>query len=546
MKRNVFAVALFAALTAILPAAKTASAAVYQYGFVLPRDKTSPLIWNSTRVFLWIPPTAKRIASVLLAPANVIERRVCDSPIIRAEAARDHMAIVFFDPGWKQRMLSSPGLIPFLQSILNRLAVISGYSEIKTVPWIPIGHSGNSFFVTDILRHAPRRVLAAIFIKGGLITPDGASTRGVGGVPIMFVTGQFEEVMPPGKVRDAWWGVQMARFYRDKKAVPHALIGGMLDRGFGHLNWFPAMSRYAAMFLHKAIESRLNKSGNLRPVSYNRGWLCDPSGKHVSAPVTAYTGDADRAFWVFDKQQATAWHTLFFRDAGKEQRMLAFTLHGKIAPWWPGWGLQQLPWQPLGDGVSFRVHAIFRKVVPGPFANAGMPLGPADHQAIKYCVLGWAGQARQVGPNEFRMRFDREGENGRTLHLLIGAYVKGTRRYMPAIAVASIFAPAANSGSPQIIHFPQIADVSAKVKSISLNATVNSPLKVHYYVDWGPAKIVGQRLIFTPIPAGTRWPVAVEITAYQWGKSIPPAYATAARVTRSFYIQPITHGGAKK
>ncbi len=169
-----------------------------------------------------------------------------------------------------------------------------------------------------------------------------------------------------------------------------------------------------------------------------------------------------------------------------------------------------------------------------------MPLGPSAHQSIKYCVLGWAGQVQQVGPNKFRMRFSREGVNGRTLHILIGAYVKGTRRYMPAIAVASIFAPYANPGTPQTISFPPIANVPADTKSIPLDATVNSPLRVHYYVDWGPAKIVGQRLVFTPVPVGTRWPVAVRVTAYQWGKSTPPAYATARTVTRSFYIQSIT------
>jgi hypothetical protein len=538
MKHHAIKSALYLVLALALLATRPAAAAVYQYGFVLPQEKGNPQLWTSSRVFLWIPPRLRHIRCVLLAPANVIEGQFCKSPIIRAEAARDGIAIVFFDPGWKFNMLGSPNLIPFLQGILDRLASISGYGELKTVPWIPIGHSGNSFFVSDVLRYATDRVLAAIFINGALIEPVGANTTGVGGVPIMFVTGQFEEVMPPGHVRDAWWGVQMARFYTDKKAVPHALIGGMLDRGYGHLNWFPAMSRYAALFLHKAIKARLNRSDHLRPVTFSSGWLCDPTGRHRDAPVQKYTGNAQRAFWVFDGQQARAWHYLFFRDSGKKQRMIAFTLHGKIAPWWPGWALQELPWQPLSNGISFKVHAVFRKKVPRIFSNAGMPLGSADHQKIKYCVLGWAGQIRQVGPNEFRLRFNREGVNGRTLHLLIGAYVKGTRKDMPAIAVASIFVPGSNSGTPQKIDFPPIANVSAGVRSMALRATVNSPLRVHYYVDWGPAKVVGQRLVFTKIPVATRWPVVVRITAYQWGKSTPPAYATAPMITRSFYITP--------
>jgi len=523
-------------------------ARVYQFGIEVPKPADNPLIWNHTLAFLWIPPSLKHIRAVLLAPANIIEKRFCDSRIIRREAARDGLAVMFFDPGWKSGLVHTPQVVPYIQNLLNKLALKSGYGDLATAPWIPIGHSGNSFFVTGILRYAPQRTVAAIYINGGLINPaKNGTTVGIGGIPIMFFTGQFEEVPPPGHVRDAWWGVQMHRFYTDKQAVPHCLISGMLDRGYGHLNWFAFQSRYAALFLHEAIQARLpspaTRSDKLNTIHYADGWLCDPTGwfstrtpRHKSAPVEKYKGNPARAYWVFDKTMAAAWQHLFFHDAGHRQQMIAFVQHGKIAPLWHGWGVQQITFDPMADGITFRVHAVFRKQIPRIYTDGGTKLGHAKRPPIQYCVLGWAGQTQQVGPQTFRIAFNREGINGRTLHVIIGAYQTGSAHYLPAIGSASFYIPLNHSGVAPKITFPPIANVVAGSHGITLRATVNSPLPVRYYVSWGPAKIMGNKLVFTPIPLHSRFPVQVRVTAYQWGKVTKPQYAAARSVTRVFYI----------
>jgi hypothetical protein len=514
----------------------------YQFGTSVAAPPGDPLLWASMSAFLWVPPSAPHIRAVVLAPANIIERRFCDDPIIRAEAARDQIAIVFMQPAWRDTAMSTPALTTNIQTILNQLAATSGYSEIATAPWIPVGHSGNSQFCADIARLNPGRILANVIIKGALITPDkDGSTAGLVGIPTLFFTGQFEEVMPPGKVRDAWWGVSMTRFAADRVAVPDCLVDGMEDKSHGHINFFPDMLNYAALFIHKAVAARLGAhytvGETLRTLPFASGWLTDPTETYPSAPVALYKGDPTKAFWNFDGEQARAWEVQFRRDEGKKEQLLAFTQDGEIAPLWPGWGLQALKFEPLSDGESFRADAVFRDAVPAPFADAGTPVGHSISGTIKYMILGWAGASIQTGLNTFRVHFDREGVNGRTVHILVGAYHPGDAQYRETIAVGSFDVPYHNdAGTKQTITFPEIADVAAGTQSIPLSATVDSGLKPDYYVSYGPAVIDGDHIKFTPLPVKAKYPIEVKVTAYQWGTATTPFYASAKPITQTFHI----------
>ena len=137
----------------------------YQWGIEIPKPENDPLVWNKTDAFLWVPPNSKHIRAVLLAPANIIERRICDDPIIREEAAKDGLALIFFQAGWKSQIVESPRLLEFMQGMLDQFADKSGYQELRTAPWITIGHSGNSQFCQGMAREKPERELANIVIK---------------------------------------------------------------------------------------------------------------------------------------------------------------------------------------------------------------------------------------------------------------------------------------------------------------------------------------------------------------------------------------------
>ncbi len=532
--------------------AMTLHAADYQFGLVVPKEAPPPdapktakpdptALSGDTHAFLWIPPHAPKIRAVLLCPANIIERRICNDPITREEAAKDGLALLFFQPGWGRDFVNTPRLAPFIESMLNQFADISGYDELRTVPWIPFGHSGNSHFCQALARQKPERTLANIVVKGALPNPDkDGSTSGLVGIPILFVTGQFEEVAPPGGVRDAWWGVQMKRFATAKAAVPRALINGIEDRSHGHLNWFPDMSSYVAMFIHKAVMARLAGADStptkLVDVSFDGGWLADPDEKNPPAPVKDYKGDPAQAFWFFDQEQVKAWQPLYDKDRGKKEQMLAFVQDGVAAPWWNGWAVQDLKFEPQPDGETFTAEAQFRDEVPKPFADAGTKLGHSAKGDITYQILGWAGNMEQVGPKTFRVHFDREGVNGRTVHVLLGAIHPGDDEYRETVVVATLDVPYNNPGTPQKITFPQIPDVKADAQTVPLNATVDSGRKADYYVSWGPAEVEGDTLKIMDVPDRAKFPIEVKVTAYQWGSAADPKFASAAPVTQTFHI----------
>ena len=508
----------------------------YQFGVDFEPPPNDPHLWTKTSAFLWLPPKAQNVRAVLLAPANIIERRFCDDPIIREMAVKNSLALVFFQPGWKGNITSTRRLLEVVDTILDALATKSGHDELRTVPCISIGHSGNSGFVEAMGRLRPERTLASIVIKGKAPTPDRDGNKaGLLGIPILFITGEFEEVGAPGGVRNAWWGVQMNHFADTKSAVPQALVTGMMDRGFGHLNWFEELSKYAAMYIDKAMNTRLDKAGKLQEVKFESGWLSDPDGVKPAAPVSQYTGDPAKAFWHFDEEATRAWQKIHERDKGKKEQLLAFTRDGAIIPFWNGWSVQGTDFRLEPDGLTFKVEAAFRDEVPKPFADAGVKVGHSAQGPIQYSVLGWAGATEQTGANTFRIRFDREGINGRTLGALLGAMHPGDAEYRATMASVR-FDIAFNKGRPQSITFPQPANVKAGTASMPLNATVNSGQKPDYYVSWGPAVVDGENLKFTEIPAKAKFPVEVRVSAYQWGKSTEPKFASSNLTQRTFYI----------
>jgi hypothetical protein len=521
-----------------------AHASEYQFGGDYVDLGGDPLFHGTTHAFLWVPPHAQKLNAVLIAPANIIERRVTDDPIIRAEATRDSFAILFFQGTFGKGAMNSPNVAKYVQEMLDGLAAQSGYTELRTIPWIPLGHSGNSQFVQATGRQAASNVLAEIVIKGAIpaVSKDGSIT-GLKDIPILFFTGEFEEVMPPGKVRNGWWPVSMQRFADVRTAVPDALISGIEDKDHGHIHWLPPMQNYLALYLHKAITARLDDTGKLRTVAFSSGWLADPDEKLASAPVAAYKGDPAKAFWFFDEEQARAWKTLFDHDKGKKEQLIAFTQDGQIAPLWPGWALQQIKFEPEADGVTFKTAATFRDEVPPPFADAGTKLGHATGGGpIEFSVVGWAGSTEQIGPDTFRVRFDREGFNGRTTHVLIGAIQHGDAEYRETVAVTTFDLPSNNKGKQQTIKFHAIKDQPATVKYLPLEAASDSGLPVQFYVSWGPAEVVrdpigSYQLAFSDLPVRAHYPIAVRVTAYQWGKGTEPMVQTAKPATQTFYIK---------
>ena len=91
-------------------------------------------------------------------------------------------------------------------------------------------------------------------------------------------------------------------------------------------------------------------------------------------------------------------------------------------------------------------------------------------------------------------------------------------------------------GPQQKIDFAKPRDVKAGRTSIPLQAKSDRGLPVGFFVKAGPAKIVDNRLVFTPIPPRTKFPIEVTVAAWQWGRAAEPKVQQAEIVRQTFLI----------
>jgi hypothetical protein len=95
-------------------------------------------------------------------------------------------------------------------------------------------------------------------------------------------------------------------------------------------------------------------------------------------------------------------------------------------------------------------------------------------------------------------------------------------------------------GTPQQIHFDPIPDPRPTSAPILLQASSTSGLPVRFFVNYGPARVQGDRLVLNEIPKYARCPIEVEVIAYQWGRladKFGPAIQTAEPISHKFRIE---------
>jgi hypothetical protein len=169
--------------------------------------------------------------------------------------------------------------------------------------------------------------------------------------------------------------------------------------------------------------------------------------------------------------------------------------------------------------------------MPPELIGAGAALGHAPGTIVFRAITG---PAIQIGPDSFRIHFDRAGPG--PIWLL--AEHPGNDQYRHAVQPGRIDISAKlTAGKPQAITFPKIPNVKAGAKTVELRAMSDAGLPVDYYVVAGPAEVEGQTLRLMPAPVKSRYPVKVTVVAYQWGRTIEPLYRTAEPIEQTILIE---------
>lgn len=509
---------------------------------------------TSATGYLWIPENCKRLRGLLVLCANVPEHVLVGHPAIREVCAKHDLGIFWGTQSFYnfQSKNEDNTVVSFLQQLLGGLARTSGYDEVATVPWLPMGESAHLLMVDALVEAAPQRCIAGIWIKNNHLPPKNRE------VPALVAFGTAQEwAQDKSDIRSNWNNIakSYAGILDQRKKYPNWPLSYVIDGTSGHFDCSDRLVRYFAHYIDRVAEARLSGDGaTLKPIALDAGFLADlPVPGHEDKPVTRFisaASDARGVPWYFDRASAEEaqaiarinWkaetqHPAFADDKGN---IFPFIFNG--ITWLPINTLKGNEWKPAtanslpsplleteADGITFTVKGVLLDKIPSNFAGAGAKLA----QAPGTPTMEWlCGCVEPLGGNKFQMALDRTWPSP----IYIAVRHAGTDNIRAVVQPAQISREGHSEGAPQKITFEKIPDVKASAKSIPLIAKSDAGQPVKFYVIVGPAIIENDKLVFTKIPPRTNFPVTVTVAAWQWGRSTEPKVKTAEIVKQSFQI----------
>ena len=427
--------------------------------------------------------------------------------------------------------------IDFIQQILEELAAKSGYPEISKVPWLPIGESASLQIVTQLTQFAPERTIAGIWVQDDFChqTTTTVPMLGIQGTAADWEFQNFD-------LFERWRQMAteaMQRNVSKRTSLPAWPGSQLIEAGSAHFSCTEETIQLIARYIRSACKARLSAdgSGALRPVGLNSGYVAGlpvPGGTPMKPKSYSECTPAERNLpWYFDRDFAQAAFDMANVNWNAQTQMPVFVDDtGKIVPF-NSRGITDLKSAVEADGITFTVKATYLDKVSADFKfHAGEPL---THGTGTPAVEWLKGPAIPLGNNRFQVALDRSSGGGDARPLL-RTLSPADANYHLSIRPGQFVIPANKAGKPQTITFDPIPNQPATAKEITLHATSDAGLPVRFFVKAGPAVIHGDKLVFTPIPAKSKMPIAVTVVAWQFGRAAEPAIQTAGTVERTILI----------
>ena len=549
---------------------RSATNAVFQFKQEGEFSGWPDTIKTTARAYLWVPEECKKLQGILVLGGNVPEMMLAAHPEIRKVCRENNLGIVwcpasFFNTkryGPEKKVPGKEGVV-FLQQLLNGLAETSGYPEVATVPWIPIGESGHLLMSDALVEEGNGRAIAGIWLKNNHLPPHDRTT------PALVVFGSAQEWgqdKPDTNNHTTFlnrWASNATGYemvVNERKAHPDWPLTYAIDGQSGHFDCSEKVATITARFIDNVVKARLPDDGstNLRSVDLSKGWLADmPAPGHQATTPVPWNDATNRAMpWFFDKASAEEAQALGKVDWNSKTQLPAFAdTNGTVMPFiFNGISSISINCQPKtytnavtgavtnapviitdADGITFHLRGVLLDTVPENFVGAGA--GAKLEKTPGDPVVEWtSGCIEPLGKGSFRVAIDRCWPSQAT-YLAV--------RQPGRESVRGIVQPGGvdlrgmnNEGKPQKISFDPIPDVKAGTESIQLKATSDSGLLVRFFVDAGPAIIQGDKLVFTKIPANAKFPLTVTVGAWQFGRWAEPKIKKADIVKQSFHILP--------
>lgn len=158
--------------------------------------------------FLWIPENCTKLRGLLIFSQNVPEVLIAGNSAIRKACADNNLGIFYSAAGFwhgqygvtvDAQNLQETTDLAALETMLADLAGKSGYPEVATVPWIPIGESMSILMVDGVGHRRPERCIALIYAC------DIPSVINSSTIPLLGLQGTaFEWSQTTTDIRKAW------------------------------------------------------------------------------------------------------------------------------------------------------------------------------------------------------------------------------------------------------------------------------------------------------------------------------------------------------
>ena len=525
---------------------------------------------TSARAYLWIPEDCKKLRGIIVLCANVPEMMLAGHEGIRKVCRENALGIVWcpgtffnFKRFGPDKKLANAESVAFLQQLLDGLAATSGYPELATAPWIPIGESAHLLMSDALVEAAPGRAIAGIWLKNPHLPPHDRTT------PALVIYGSAQEWAqdkPDTNKNTTFldrWSSNASHYesvLTERKSHPEWALTYTVDGQSGHFDCSEKVVAFTARYIDNVTKARLPLDGstNLRSIDLTKGYLAEiPAPGHNATPPLAWSDATNKALpWFFDKESAEAAQALSSIDWKAKSQMPAFSdTNGTVMPFiFNGISSIAINAQPKPytnaatgvvtnapvvltepDGITFHLKGVLLDKVPENFVGAGA--GEKLEKTPGDPVIEWtSGCIEPLGNGTFRVNLDRNWPNQATY---LAVRQPGTAGVRGVTQPGGVSLREMNSeGTPQKITFEPIPDVKAGTESIALKATSDSGLPVRFFVDVGPAVIQGDKLVFTKIPPGAKLPITVTVGAWQFGRWAEPKIKKADIVKQSFKTLP--------
>ena len=525
---------------------------------------------TTARAYLWVPEECKKLRGILVLCANVPEMMLAGHPEIRKVCRENDLGIVWcpqtffnFKRFGPEKKLANAEAVAFLQQLLDGLAATSGYPEVATVPWIPLGESAHLLMSDALVEAAPGRAIAGIWLKNPHLPPHDRTTPGL----VIFGSAQewAQDKADTNKNTTFLnrWSSNASHYesvLNERKTHPDWALTYAIDGQSGHFDCSEKVVAITARYIDAVSKARLPKDGgtNLVALDLTKGFLAEiPAPGHTATPPVAWGDATNRALpWFFDKESAEAAQALGSIDWNAKSQMPAFSdTNGTVMPFiFNGISSIAINAQPKpytnaatgvvtnvpvilteADGITFHLKGILLDAVPETFVGAGA--GEKLEKTPGTPVVEWtSGCFEPLGNGTFRVAVDR---NWPSVANYMTVRQPGTAGVRGVVQPGGISIKEANSeGKAQKITFDPIPDVKVGTASVPLKAVSDSGLPVRFFVDAGPAVIEGDKLVFTKIPANAKLPLTVTVGAWQFGRWEEPKVRKAEIVKQSFRILP--------